>query len=204
MRRISLALVASLALAVTFAGSASAYTLVSQNGTVGTWSFADGSTVETAPVHCSYGPNVYSNWVYFKKMTVQPPTAKAFNRTAKRDHQYVSWQFTIQKKKIDTPTVHHWVTLKSSALQKKLAYDNQKAAFTPLIVKFNAELKDPEHNFISFAYRALVTIKWYRADGTVAGRVKLRPTYYSNSSSDNYITPFVASHPWCSAIATTG
>jgi hypothetical protein len=202
--RLLIPIVGALVLAASVASPASAYTLVSKTGTVGGWSFDEGSSLQTASGHCAYGANVVYNWVYFKSMTVKPPTVKAINRTTKQDHQTVGWQLVMQQHLIALPMTGSWTTIKKSSIQKKTAYDNAAALFTALTVKYDAQVHDPDFQSLPYAYRALVVITWYKADGTVQGTVKLAPSYYKNTSSTNYIIPFVGSQPWCQAVNTTG
>ena len=100
----------------------------------------------------------------------------------------------------EVPDPQTWTTVTKSSVQKKTAYDDTDAPFTRLQVAYDLEAMDPSHMDANLVFRTLVTIKWYRPDGSVEGTVRLLPTYYFNNDPLNQQT----FHDWCQGVSTTG
>lgn len=190
------AMTAALMIGAAIAGPASAYNVISQTGAVGNYSMTDSSVSPGAT--CAYGQEVPPNWAWLKWMKVRAPQVFAADRNSgARDQRRVSWQFKIQRAPYDMS--EPWQTTASSAVQRRIAYDNQAAAFTPMQVNYNATTSQPGSD--DDLLRALVILKWYRPNGSVEGTVRLAPTYYRNKSPFGVNT---GGNPWCQARVTSG
>jgi hypothetical protein len=175
---------------------ASAYTVIKQVGLLGEYYLDD--TITTPAAKCVYGNEVvYSNWVWIKSFTVFAPVVRAADRNSnKRDKRRVSWQFQVQHAR---DPLLNWKVVKSSSIQYGTAYDDQAAPFTKMKVSYSPKFSLAEGQ--SGRFRPMIVIKWYKKDGSVEGRVKLIPSYYTFKSL--YGTNNNA-HDWCSTVATDG
>lgn len=180
------------------AGPAFGYQVLSETGPHGHYDITD--SFATPGAKCSYGDVVYSNWAYLISMKVYAPHVFAADRNSEiREHRVVSWQWKLQRRAYDGT---QWHTIKSSAIQKKTAYEDAMAPFTALKINYNAEKEDPTHVDAggSKIFRALVIIKWYKPNGSVESTVKLVPDFYA---MDTY-WPEQPSAGRCSRIDTDG
>lgn len=190
------AVTAALMFAAAVAGPAAAYTVISESGLVGNYSLPDSAGSPGAT--CAYGQEVPPNWAWLKWMKVRAPQAFAADRNSgARDQRRVSWQFKIQRAPYDMS--EPWQTVATSVVQRRTAYEDQAAAFTPIQVNYNATTSQPgsENDLL----RALVILKWYRPNGSVEGTVKLAPTNYRNKSPFGVNT---TGNSWCQARVTSG
>jgi hypothetical protein len=176
------------ALFVTAAGPAAAFTPLDEEGQHGTYSLSDWA--ENPGAKCKYGDVVFSNWAYLVSMKVYAPHVYARDVSAERDHSVVGWRWQLQWKEYDKVT---WHTIKATGIQKRTAYDDQAAPFTALKLRYNSEKDDPAHiGAKDIIFRARVIIKWYAPNGSVEGRVRLKPdwyetdTYWAAGPSGNY------------------
>jgi hypothetical protein len=174
--RFAAGMVVAMSFALAAAGPAAAYQVISETGPHGDY-WLDDSSGTPAGI-CTYGPVVYDNWAYLVSMRVKAPHVFAADRNSdKRDHRVVTWQWKLQRKKFDATT---WKTIKSSAIQKKTAYEDAQAPFTGMTINYNSEKDDMDHNGPSVVFRALVIIKWFKPDGSVESTIKLVPSYYED------------------------
>ena len=174
MKRLS-ALVLALPFVLFAAGPTAAYQVISEVGPHGEVWLDD--SMATPAGTCKYGDVVYSNWAYLEWMKIKAPHVFAADRNSdKRDHRVVSWQWKLQR--LGTNATK-WKTIKESGIQKKTAYEDQQAAFTPMTINYMAVNEDPNHNVSAdVKFRGLVIIKWYKNDGSVESTVKLVPDWY--------------------------
>ena len=177
---------------------ASAATIVSDTGTHGTITLVD--TTDSPPVTCTYGqPQPPFPFAYLHFVKVRPPTVYAVDNTTGRDDQRVTWRFKIQGEVFGTGD--NWTTFATSPNRSATAHDDTPGAFNPVEVKFNSKSNtDPDSTNV--VYRMLITVKWYRANGTVQGKVKLLPTYYRIKGP--FSPPFTGGGDYCGAITTAG
>ena len=198
MKRL-IGLVLALPMLLTAAGPAVGYQVISEVGPHGSYFLNDSMT--TPGARCTYGPKVYSNWAYLKLMRVAPPRVFAADRDAnKRDRRVVTWQWSLQRRNNDAATPR-WRVVKSSAVQRKIAYEDAQAPFTGMTVNYDSHQEDPNHAGAYVVFRALVTIKWYKPDGSVESTVKLVPDYYR---IDFYGGQNVRSDGVCHRVVTDG
>jgi hypothetical protein len=174
-----LALALALPFVLAAAGPAAGYQTVSETGMVGEIYLTD--TMEMPAGTCTYGEKVYSNWAYLRWMKVRAPQVFAADRNAsRRDRKQVSWQWKLQRMRSDETT---WRVIKSSAIQRGTAYEDQKAPFTAMQINYNSHNEDLNHNAVHYVdFRALVIIKWFKGDGSLEGTVKLVPSWYRTMS----------------------
>lgn len=174
-------------LATALVGPAAAYTPLSESGQHGSYSLTDWP--ETPGAKCTYGEVVYANWAYLVSMKVFAPHVFAADVSGERDQGVVGWKWQLQWKEYDKVT---WHTIKSTGTQKRTAYDDQEAAFSAMKLNYNSEMDDPSHLGGNIIFRAKVIIKWYAPNGSVEGKVTLKPdwyetdTYWAAGPSDNY------------------
>lgn len=194
----SVVLAALLAALVLGAGAlpVSAYTVLKETGLVGEYYLID--SFDTPAAKCVYGNEVvYSNWVWIKSFTVFAPVVRAADRNSnKRDKRRVSWQFKLQHAR---DPIYNWKVVKSSPIQYGTAYEDQAAPFTKMKVSYSPKFSLTEGQ--DGRFRPVIIIKWYKKDGSVEGRAKLIPSYYTFKSL--YGTNNNA-HDWCSTVATDG
>jgi hypothetical protein len=185
---VSSMLVAALFVAAT--GPAAAFTVLNESGPHGHYSLTD--TSDTPGAKCTYGDVVYSNWAYLVSMKVFAPHVFAADVNSEtRDQRIVSWQWQLQWKEYDKV---RWHTIKSTAIQKRIAYDDEQAPFSAMKLYYNSEKDDPTHEIggPNVIFRARVIIRWYKPNGDVESTVKLKPdwyetdTYWDAGPSDNY------------------
>jgi hypothetical protein len=170
------------------AGPAAAFTPLSESGQHGDYSLTDWP--ETPGAKCSYGDVAYSNWAYLVSMKVYAPHVFAKDLSAEQEHSVVGWRWQLQWKEYDKVA---WHTIKSTQIQKRTAYDDQEADFSAMRLNYDSEKDDPTHiGAKDVIFRARVIIKWYAFDGSVEGKVTLKPdwyvtdTYWAAGPSDNY------------------
>jgi hypothetical protein len=177
---------------------ASAATIVTETGTHGTITLTD--TSDSPAVTCTYGqaqpPYAFAYLHYVK---VRAPEVYAVDNTGDRDHQLVTWRFKIQGEQFGASG--GWTTFAKSPKRSANARDDTPAAFTPIEVKFNSK-SNPDPAFEEFVFRTLITVKWYKANGTVQGTVKLLPNYYRVKGP--FGPPFTGGSEFCGAITTEG
>jgi hypothetical protein len=197
--RLSLAFIVALTALMTLAVlPAAAYTVVSDTGTHGDLSWTD--TTDSPPVTCFYGqPQPPFATAYLHNVKVRPPNAFAVDRTGARDHQKISWQFKLQGEVFGSGD--NWMTFAESTVHSATGYDNTPAGFSPVKIAFNSR-SNPDPNKEDFVFRAMVIVTWYKASGSVGGKVKLLPTYYRVKGP--FSPPFTGGGSYCSAINTAG
>ena len=164
MRKVGRSLfIAGPVLLVALAGpvATSADTAVSDTGRYGVHYLADSE--EYPGVRCAY-----DNSTVIESVRVRDPLVFARDRNPDRvDSRWVSWKYRIQAE-----TEKSWLTVATSALQKRVATDSQVANFSPMRTTFDGSA--------STQYRVEVIIRWYGADGTtVVGRAVHRADWYS-------------------------
>lgn len=197
--RLSVALIVATSALVTLAVlPAAAYTVVSDTGTHGAYTWTD--TTDSQPATCFYGqPQPPFATAYLHNVKVRPPSAYAVDRTDARDHQKISWQFKVQGEEFGSGD--NWVTFAQSTIHSATGYDNAPAAFSPVKIAFNSK-SNPDSNRDEFVFRTLVIVTWYKANGSVGGKVKLLPTYYRIKGP--FSPPHTAGGDYCGAISTAG
>jgi hypothetical protein len=128
-------------------------------------------------------------------MNVKPPVVFAADRDSNKiDHKRVRWFWKLQRAHYPN---NDWKTIATSDAQSAIAYDNQAAHFSAL--RINRNVGNPDNTDIVF--RALVVIKWVKADGSVEGTAKATIDWYKSK------TPWgdsVGGSPFCSRVATAG
>ncbi|MEA2676341.1 MAG: hypothetical protein QOJ81_482 [Chloroflexota bacterium] len=198
MRKLRFIVSAALAatLFVSAAGPTAAFTVLSESGPHGDYSLTDGPATPAA--ECTYGDVVYANWAYLISMRVYAPHVFAADRTAQRDHRVVGWQWQLQWKEYDKV---RWHTIKSTAIQKRTAYEDQEAAFSAMKLNYNSEKDDPNHlDEQSILFRARVIIRWYMPNGSLESTVKVKPDWYAR---DTYWAAGPAGN-YCERVNTDG
>jgi hypothetical protein len=197
--RLSLALVVALTALLTLAvWPAAAYSVVSDTGNHGPYSWTD--TTDSPPVTCIYGePQPPFATAYLHYVKVRPPSALAMDRTGERDHQKISWQFKVQGEVFGTGD--NWMTFAQSNVQSARGYDDAPAGFSPVKIAYNSR-SNPDPQKEDFVFRTMVIVKWYKANGSVGGKVKLLPTYYRIKGP--FSPPFTGGGDYCGAINTAG
>ena len=170
-----------LALALPFmfaaAGPVAAFQIISEVGPHGNVYFDD--TMEMPAGTCVYGDVVFANWAYLKSMRLRAPHVFAADRNADvRDSRIVTWQWKLQRKNNDAATPR-WQVIKSSAIQRRRAYEDARAPFTGMTLNYNSEAReDAAHQGPWIVYRAIAIVKWFKPNGAVKSTVKLVPTWY--------------------------
>jgi hypothetical protein len=197
--QLSIAFVVALTALVTLAVMpAAAYSVVSDTGTHGAYAWTD--TTVSQPVTCFYGqPQPPFETAYLHNVKVRPPLAYAVDRTGARDHQKISWQFKLQGEEFGSGD--NWVTFAQSNVRSATGYDNTPAAFSPVKIAFNSR-SNPDPNRDEFVFRTMVIVTWYKANGSVGGKVRLLPTYYRVKGP--FSPPHTAGGDYCGAISTAG
>lgn len=164
--RRSLIIAVGALMALTAAGPASAYTVVKDEGSRGEFWFNE---TETTPLaRCGYSDPNAAGDARFRWMRVLAPGIFAADRTTERDSRIVGWFFKLQRMMPTGP----WQTIARSPEQKARAYDDAAAVLTAKKVYFKGKIDGS-------LFRAVVVMKWYKPNGSVAGKVVLRPSYYS-------------------------
>jgi hypothetical protein len=188
-----LALVLAAPLLMALAGPTAAYTIVSQTGMVGEWYLTDSS--ETPGATCSYGAEYPPNNANFRWMKLRAPNVRAADRNSNViDQKRVQWFWKLQRGTFNSST---WTNVATSAKQTKVAYENQAAAFTPLQINFNTGMSAQGDTL----FRAVVTIKFLRNNGTAEGTVKATLHYFRIKSP---FGTFTSSQKWCQQTTTSG
>jgi hypothetical protein len=187
---LSLAAVAVAGLAV---GPVGAYSNVTETGMVGPWSLNDTSGNPGAT--CKYGPEYPPDFAGFRWMNVRPPVVFAADRnSSKIDHKRVKWFWKLQRAHGQT---NDWKTIATSAVQSAIAYENQAANLSAL--RIYRTVGNPDFTDINF--RALVVIKWVKADGSVEGTAKATIDWYQTKAPWGIL---VGGQPYCQRVATAG
>jgi hypothetical protein len=140
----------------------SADTRVSHSGLYGVHYLAD--SAEYPGVRCTYnGQQTISS------IRVRDPFVFARNKTSGVDSQLVGWYFRVQTAPVGSST---WTEAGRSAVQRKVATDQQVANFSPII---KAVVPDASKN-----YRVIVAMLWYNSARTaIEGRATHRADWYS-------------------------
>ena len=190
--------VAALALAL-LPTAAHAYS-TSESGLVGEYSYNEGP--DTPFATCGYaGPVGPDNWIWLNWMRITAPTVTAADRNSEtRDRRTVSFQLKIQRNTLFSSDP--WQVVKSSAIQKAPAWDDQAAALSPIKLYFTPQ--KTISNGQNAVFRAMVVIKWIKRDGTVEGSAKMWPTYYRENSPYHSKPYPIKGDGFCSAISTDG
>jgi hypothetical protein len=187
---LSLAAFAVAGLAVAPVG---AYSNVTETGMVGHWSLND--TSGTPGAVCNYGPEYPPDYAGLRWMSVKPPVVFAADRDSNKiDHKLVKWSWKLQRAHYPT---NDWKTIDSSAVQSATAYDNQAAHLSAL--RINHNVGNPDNTDV--LYRALVVIKWVKADGSVEGTAKTTIDWYKGKQPWG---DTVFGNPYCQEVATAG
>jgi hypothetical protein len=166
-----------------------------QTGRTGPRLIAD--SLSESSVRCDYGtvgvqesPDEWYRWQgKLTRLDVRPPQMWSIAGT-----QRVGWRFIVQRAKKPTSTFNDpWFTTYRSAIQTATATQVDSAAFTPMHVKVAVPKGTLERNH---AYRVMLKLFWYRANGTVQGTAKYLLSYY-----ETYFLEHVEgiSPPWCDA-----
>jgi len=180
------------------AGPALGYSVISESGMVGPYSLTD--TSEMPAGTCGYGdPQPPYDWAWLHWMKVRAPQVYAADRKpGVRDQRHVDWRIRIQRHLFGS--LDPWETVAQSHIQKALAYEDAAAPFTPIKLRYNANVNIPNND--SYVYRAFVIIRWIKFGGTVEGTVRLTPTYYRMKTP--FSPPFTGGGDFCGAITTEG
>jgi hypothetical protein len=128
---------------------------------------------------CAYHDEWAYNWIWLDWFRVKAPTVYAADRNSdKRESRTVSFQIKIQKHMFGSP--NPWKDVDSSRIQRKTAWEDQAAAFSP--IKFFFTPNKTTANGQSGQFRAMAVIKWIKKDGSAEGTAKVWPTYYTEKS----------------------
>ena len=128
-------------------------------------------------VRCKYHTNADLNWSFtaqLRRIVVTPP--RMLSKSGGR--QTVGWQFAVSRL-IDQGSSSVSTTTYTSKVQKAVATTTRVAAFDNMRVGVIVPTGDWSKSQVQ--YRILVTLFWYRANGTVQSTVS-----YLISSSYNY------------------
>lgn len=176
------------------AGSAAAYTTISETGMVGPWSFTD--TNENPGGTCGYSQEYPPNSAFFRWMTIRPPMVMAADTTAGRDHARVTWWWKLQRATWDG-TLGPWETIKKSNKQTALAYDDEAAHLSAM--RINHSIGTNYNN--PYVFGAVAKIQWKNDNGMVKGTAQASIDYYL----DKYPWgPYVSGRPFCGGHVTSG
>ena len=74
-------------------------------------------------------------------------------------------------------TGDNWHTFAQNSRQKVTTYDDTFAPFSPMTVSYNAR-NNTRPNSQDYVFRTFLILRWYNANDSVQGTVKLLPTYY--------------------------
>ena len=155
-RRLAIAAVGAFSLAMLAGGPA----MASHTGTVGSHSLRDSTTApgDTCKYREITDPPYESVYV-LKRITVAPPRVRAISGTQK-----VGWKFTVQRKESFEGASTGWLETYSSPIQTAMTNSAHDAAFTSKTVSVIGA-----HTDTLLRYRVLVTMLWYRANGSIQG-----------------------------------
>ena len=165
-RRVMLptAITLGLVLSIGFAGSASAFQIITDEGVHGDVTLVD-SEASPAGV-CGYqlaDSSGGSDTYVFHSMKIRAPKIFAADQNPdKRDSRIVSWRFILLEYPPGSPG---WFHVAKSKVQKARAYEDQAPAFTAQTVQYNGSQEN--------TYRIRGVIKWFKPDGSIEGRVDL-------------------------------
>lgn len=191
-RSVLVALTSVLALALG-AGPVAADFEWGHSGNVGRHTLVD--SMETASVRCNYKTvsetDEPDDWYVWRgkltRLEVRPPKVRSI-----LGKQLVGWRFIVQRALNPTSTFNDpWQTTYRSAIQVATATDTRNARFTPMYVRLSVPPASEER---IHAYRVLIKMFWYRADGTTQGTAKHLLSYYETFFKEHVerIGP-----PWC-------
>jgi hypothetical protein len=191
--RFAFAFAVGLTLASLSVGPVGAYSNITETGMVGHWSLND--SLGTPGAVCSYGAEYPPDYAGFRWMNVKPPVVFAADRDSNKiDHKRVKWFWKLQRSHYPN---NDWKTIDTSAIQSAMAYENQAAQFSAIRIYRN--VGNPDFNDV--VYRALVVIKWVKADGSVEGTAKATIDWYNRKMPWD---TSVGGAPFCSQVATAG
>jgi hypothetical protein len=162
----STALTFGVALALAVGSIANAEIIVKDQGTHGEAHIFDSSGFPGAK--CGYGPENASHQAFLSWIKVFGVKVTAADRTSGVDHQPVSFQVQIQRKKGAGP----WKVFANSQRVTKTAADDAFTSFKAIKVYIN------NHSVNSQVFRAAVILRWMR-NGSVDGLVKAQIEWYS-------------------------
>ena len=165
-RRVGLGAVMAVLLAISVSGIADAEIIVADQGTHGEAHVFDSSGFPGAK--CGYGPENASGQAFLSWIKVFGVKVTAADRTSAVDHQPVSFQVLIQRRKGMGP----YKTFAKSNTVTKTAADNAFTSFKGIKVFVN------NHAINDQDYRAVVILRWMR-NGSVDGLVKAQIEWYS-------------------------
>ena len=168
---------------------------------MGEYSYSEGP--DTPFATCGYAGPTWrdTNWIWFNWMRVTAPEVRAADRNSEtRDRRTVSFQLKIQRNTLFSSDP--WKVVKSSAIQKAPAWDDQAAALSPIKLYFTP--RKTISNGQNAVFRAMVVIKWIKRDGTVEGSAKMWPSYYRENSPYHSKPYPIHGDGFCSAIDTDG
>jgi hypothetical protein len=190
----------ALALASLAAGTASAYSVVSETGAPGPYDITD--AVGTPGTSCTYGqPQPPFEMAWLHSVRVLAPHVFAADRNPEvRDHRHVSWRFLLQGKVYGS--ADPWHVFRMTKVQHATAYDDAMAPLTAKTVSFNARTGNSHPDKSNFVFQTQIVIKWYKPNGAVEGTVKLLPDYYRIKGP--FSPPFTGGGDYCGAINTSG
>jgi hypothetical protein len=133
-------------------------------------------------VRCRYHTNADPNWSFtaqFRRIVVTPP--RMLSKSGGR--QTVGWQFAVSRL-IDEGTSSVSTTTYTSKIQKAVATTTRAAAFDNMRVGVTVPTGDWSKSQVQ--YRILVTLFWYRANGSVQSTasylISSSYTYYVNGT----------------------
>ena len=174
-RSLRLLPVVSIALLATVLAASSAVAGIpvppeTKTGKVGPYliSDADGDTL----VSCTYSPA--SDDAKLQKVTVHPPEVRWPNTKPAVPGQKgtVGWRVIIQAA---DPGWSTWTTVAQRPMQKRTATETKPAAFTSRT--FDLPATEPYTGI-----RVIVIAAWYKADGSLRGRVRHTMEHYGNGN----------------------
>lgn len=141
-----------------------------KTGKVGPYVIADatGDTLAT----CTYSPT--SDDATLQRVIVQPPKVRWPNTKPAVPGQKgtVGWRVIIQVADVSWTT---WTTIAQRPMQKRVATESKPAAFTSRSIDLPAT--EPYTGI-----RVIVIAAWYKADGSLRGRVRHTMEHYGNGN----------------------
>lgn len=155
-----------LAMGLSLAAPAAAYEIVYDDGPRGDFMLVD--TADMPGGRCGYSAENSAGIARFRWLRVKAPDVYAADRNAdQRDSRIVGWSFRIQR----LQPGGSWTKVAASSEQRARAYEDAAANLDPKKVYFHGTNDGSQ-------YRALVTIKWYKPNGSVEAKVKLLVSHY--------------------------
>lgn len=161
-----LAFSAALLVLVLNTGVASADTVISSSGSVGSHHLRDSNA--KPGVKCLYQEGGGSGEEVLYQLTVKPPVMFAVNRTGARDRQLVGWRAQIQRRNHGAAA---FVTIATGGLHTANAWDDTAATLSArtygVTSQFGAD------------FRVRIVMFWYAANGaTVTGQATNEVDWY--------------------------